>query len=116
MFDISLCNPPFHSSPGEAKAATTRKNKNLGIKKGSLNFGGKSNELWCPGGEVAFISQMIKESVHINCKWFTALASKVNSLPILYKALDKIKASQVRTLDMSQGQKKSRIIAWTFSS
>ncbi len=116
MFDISLCNPPFHSSHGEAKAATTRKNKNLGIKTRSLNFGGKSNELWCPGGEVTFISQMIKESAHINCKWFTTLASKASSLPTLYKALDKIKATQVKTLEMSQGQKKSRIIAWTFLS
>jgi len=113
-FDISLCNPPFHSSPGEAKAATTRKNKNLGIKTRLLNFGGNSNELWCPGGEVRFITQMIKESVHINCKWFTTLVSKASSLPSLFKVLDKAKPTQVRTLDMSQGQKKSRIIAWTF--
>ncbi len=115
-FNISLCNPPFHSSPNEAKAATARKNKNLGIKTQSLNFGGKSNELWCPGGEIAFITQMIEESVHVHCKWFTALVSKTSSLPSLVKVLDKINPTQVKMLNMSQGQKKSRIIAWTFLS
>ncbi|MBA3815837.1 MAG: 23S rRNA (adenine(1618)-N(6))-methyltransferase RlmF [Parachlamydiaceae bacterium] len=115
-YDISMCNPPFHSSSDEAKSAATRKNKNLGIKTKALNFGGKSNELWCPGGEVAFITQMIKESVHIHCKWFTALVSKSSSLPSLFKELDKIKPTQVKTLEMGQGQKISRIIAWTFLS
>lgn len=115
-FDISMCNPPFHISASVAKAGTTRKNKNLRIKTQSLNFGGKSNELWCPGGEVAFITQMIKESVHVNCKWFTTLVSKASSLSSIYRTLDKVTPTEVRTLDMSQGQKKSRIVAWTFST
>lgn len=114
-FDISMCNPPFHISASEAKAGTARKNKNLRIKTRSLNFGGKSNELWCPGGEVAFINQMIEESVKINCKWFTTLVSKASSLSGIYRTLDKVKPTQVRTLDMSQGQKKSRIVAWTYN-
>jgi 23S rRNA (adenine1618-N6)-methyltransferase len=114
-FDISICNPPFHSSYKEAKAATSRKNKNLGIKTQSLNFGGKSNELWCAGGEVAFISTMIKESVHMYCKWFTTLVSREERLEILYKALDKIKPTQVKTQEICQGQKKSRIIAWSLT-
>lgn len=113
-FDISMCNPPFHTSSKEAQIGTNRKNKNLGIEEKSLNFGGKSNELWCPGGEVAFISQMIKESPQINCKWFTSLVSKASSLPSIYRALDKVKPAQVKTLSMGQGQKISRIIAWTY--
>ena len=114
-FDISMCNPPFHSSSNEAKIGTAKKNKNLGINKRSLNFGGKSNELWCPGGEVAFITQMIKESVHINCKWFTTLVSKTSSLSSIYRELDKVKPTQVKTLKMGQGQKISRIVAWTYT-
>lgn len=113
-FDISMCNPPFHTSASEAKAGTARKNKNLGLKAKTLNFGGKSNELWCPGGELAFITLMIKESVHTNCKWFTTLVSKESNLPGIYKALDKAKAAHVQTIDMGQGQKKSRIVAWTY--
>lgn len=114
VFDISICNPPFHTSAREANAGTIRKNKNLKIKTHSLNFGGKSNELWCPGGEVAFITQMIKESVGVRCKWFTTLVSKISHLSSIYRELKAVKPAQVRTLEMNQGQKKSRIVAWTF--
>ncbi len=113
-FDISMCNPPFHTSATEAKAGTKRKWKNLGVKTNSLNFGGQSNELWCQGGESAFIRRMIEESVHVNCKWFTSLVSKASSLPSIYKALEMVKALEVRTIEMGQGQKKSRIVAWTY--
>jgi len=113
-FDISMCNPPFHTSLSEAKAGTKRKWKNLKVKTDSLNFGGQGNELWCPGGEVEFIKRMIEESVHVKCKWFTTLVSKANSLPSIYKALDQAKAFEVRTIHMGQGQKQSRIVAWTY--
>jgi len=113
-FDVSMCNPPFHASLAEAVQGTKRKLKNLKVKSNQLNFGGVENELWCPGGEVAFITQMIKESPMVNCKWFTTLVSKEASLPSIYRALNKLKDVEVRTIDMGQGQKKSRIVAWKF--
>ncbi len=113
-FDISMCNPPFHASPDEAKAGTARKWKNLKIKTKSLNFGGMSNELWCTGGEVSFIERMIGESVNVRCKWFTTLVSKASHLPGIYRALEKVKPLDVRTIEMGQGQKQSRIVAWSF--
>lgn len=115
-FDVSMCNPPFHASIAEAMAGTKRKWKNLKVKSNQLNFGGHENELWCPGGEVAFIARMIKESPNVNCKWFTTLVSKETSLPGIYKELNKLKGIKVRTIAMGQGQKKSRIVAWSFSS
>ncbi len=114
MFDISLCNPPFYSSQAEAQAATKRKWKNLGIKTNRLNFGGQSHELWCQGGEVAFIKQMIQESVHAPCKWFSTLVSKQNHLPEVYKMLNTVQATEIKTIPMGQGEKKSRIVAWRF--
>jgi 23S rRNA (adenine1618-N6)-methyltransferase len=116
FFDISMCNPPFHASLNEAKAGTQRKWKNLKVKTKALNFGGRNNELWCPGGEVAFITQMIEESVSVKCQWFTTLVSKASSLPTIYRVLDKVKPYEVRTIEMGQGQKKSRIVAWTYLS
>lgn len=114
QFDITMCNPPFHASRAEAMEGTSRKWKNLKIKSNQLNFGGQENELWCSGGEVAFITQMIKESQNITSKWFTTLVSKEESLQAIYKQLNKSKAIKVKTIIMGQGQKRSRIVAWAF--
>lgn len=120
-YDFTLCNPPFHKSLDEALAGNKRKVQNLTKqknKKSALNFGGKNNELWCEGGEIAFIKNMIKESLEFskNCLWFTTLVSKKENLPFIYKVLKDIKAVEVKTIEMAHGQKISRIIAWTFLS
>lgn len=120
-FDFTLCNPPFHCSAEEALKGTARKNRNLHqgkSKKGALNFGGQANELWCPGGEVAFIKTMIRES-KIHAKkvlWFSTLVSKKESLSAIYKALKLVDPSRVETIEMQQGQKVTRIVVWTFLS
>ncbi|MBE9532949.1 MAG: RlmF-related methyltransferase, partial [Proteobacteria bacterium] len=116
-FHLTLSNPPFHASTEAAQKGTQRKWKNLG--KGTsnkLNFGGQNAELWCPGGEVKFIATMIEQSVAFaeQCLWFSSLVSKKDSLKPLYKMLEKVKAVEVKTIDMAQGQKLSRFIAWTF--
>lgn len=115
-FDLTMCNPPFHASAAEAAAGAQRKLRNLGGKKDVLNFGGKAGELWCEGGEVAFIRRMIEESVAFadRCGWFTTLVSKSEHLSRLEKTLRQVKATEVKIIDMAQGQKKSRILAWTF--
>lgn len=118
-FAFTICNPPFHKSAEEASKGSLRKVNNLQEKKVSkavLNFGGQNNELWCEGGELGFITQMIFESARypMQCLWFTTLVSKQSHLKSLYKALNKVNAAQIRTIDMAQGQKTSRILAWSF--
>ena len=115
-YHFSMCNPPFHASEKEAKKANSRKVKNLNLKISSdLNFGGQANELWCNGGEALFIKRMIKESSLFKTQvgWFTSLLSKKENLPRIYKQLKKLGANY-RTIEMDQGNKKSRIIAWNF--
>jgi 23S rRNA (adenine1618-N6)-methyltransferase len=119
IYDFTLCNPPFHKSLKDATEGNKRKVQNLTKQKtakSALNFGGKNNELWCKGGEVTFIKNMIKESLEFknNSLWFTTLVSKKENLPFIYKALEDIKAVEIKTIDMSQGQKITRVIAWTF--
>jgi 23S rRNA (adenine1618-N6)-methyltransferase len=116
---VSICNPPFHSSEKDASAGTTRKLKNLQLDKKSgqkLNFGGQNNELWCDGGEAGFLKKMIAESFQFreSCKWFSSLVSKKETLPACYKLLEMQNVADVRTINMSQGQKQSRILAWTY--
>lgn len=118
-FDLTLCNPPFHTSYAEAQAGTLRKLSNLNrkkITKATLNFGGKNNELWCEGGEEKFVQIMIDESKEFStsCFWFTTLVSKSAHLKRIYAALKFAKAVEVRTIPMSQGNKVSRFVAWTF--
>ncbi|MBA3899096.1 MAG: 23S rRNA (adenine(1618)-N(6))-methyltransferase RlmF [Bacteroidetes bacterium] len=120
-FDFTLCNPPFHASAIEAMAGTSRKWRNLGYKekkKQLLNFGGQHNELWTKGGEEAFVSTMINQSLQFKsqCFWFTTLISKHSTLPRVYKELKYADALEVKTFDMAQGQKISRFVAWTFLS
>jgi 23S rRNA (adenine1618-N6)-methyltransferase len=120
-FDLTLCNPPFHASLAEARKGSQRKWQNLGKehdkrKNPVLNFGGQSQELCCDGGEEVFVKRMIEESEsgRDNCLWFTTLISKSATLPHVYRALKYSKATENRTIEMSQGQKKSRFLAWTF--
>ncbi len=115
-FNISLCNPPFHASAAEAAAGSARKNRNLGVSRTALNFGGQAHELWCEGGELVFIRRMIEESEDFSeaCGWFTTLVSKSEHLPKLEQALKRAHVADVKIIDMAQGQKKSRILAWTF--
>ena len=118
-FAFTICNPPFHNSKEEATKVALRKVNNLSTNKTTtptLNFGGQNAELWCPGGELGFITQMIYESAKypMHCLWYTTLVSKQAHLNSLYKTLNKVNAANISTIDMAQGQKTSRILAWTF--
>ncbi len=118
-FAACLCNPPFHASAAQARAGSERKWRNLGREGGRrpvLNFGGQARELWCAGGEAGFLARMIAESARNPgaCGWFTTLVSRSDTLPALVDALRRASASH-RVLEMGQGNKRSRILAWTFS-
>ncbi|MBS7663683.1 23S rRNA (adenine(1618)-N(6))-methyltransferase RlmF [Pseudomonas lalucatii] len=120
-FDLSLCNPPFHASAAEAASGSKRKWRNLGKldpkrKLPLLNFGGQAAELWCQGGEAAFVARLIGESAQHaeQVLWFSTLVSKAGNLPGVHAALQRAGALQVHTVEMAQGQKQSRFVAWTF--
>ncbi len=119
--DACICNPPFHASHEEAQKGTLRKMRNLNkgkkIKKAELNFGGQSNELITEGGEKQFIFNMIKQSKRFakNVGWFTTLVSKESIVPAIKSSLVH-HGAKVHIIEMEQGNKKSRIVAWKFKS
>lgn len=121
FIDLSICNPPFHASLADAQSGTLRKLSNLNAKKVTepvLNFGGQNTELWCKGGEEKFVRDMIRQSRLFSdtCFWFSTLISKQSHLKSVYEALDNAEAIEVRTIPMGQGNKSSRVVAWTFLS
>ncbi len=115
--DLTLCNPPFHDSPAAAAAGTARKQRNLGqTPDGQLNFAGRANELWCDGGEPAFLQRMINESRDYAAQvyWFTTLVSREAHLSALQRQLQQAGVVQSKVIPMAQGNKQSRILAWSF--
>ena len=126
-FDLAICNPPFHSSADDAAAGTSRKLRNLGkaVQTRVLgeqptapvrNFGGQGGELWCPGGEASFIHTMIEESALFpgKCRWFSTLVSRRENLDNVIGTIKRKGAADIRIIEMAQGQKTGRIVAWTF--
>ncbi|WP_158963721.1 23S rRNA (adenine(1618)-N(6))-methyltransferase RlmF [Myroides fluvii] len=118
-FDVVICNPPFFSSREEVLAKTTQKLRNLGkevVGKPVQNFSGQNNELWCEGGEKAFITNYIYESKHFKRQavWFTTLVSNKDNLKPLQSLLKRSEAAEVRIIAMEQGNKISRILAWRY--
>jgi len=120
-FELSMCNPPFHASLNEATAANQRKRNNLNKGKAArsdnpLNFGGQNTELWCADGEIGFLTRMAKESVDYSRQvyYFTSLVSKRENVSPLKKLLSRLGAQQIDVINMSQGQKVSRLLVWSF--
>ncbi|MDD2633986.1 MAG: 23S rRNA (adenine(1618)-N(6))-methyltransferase RlmF [Bacteroidales bacterium] len=121
LIDVVICNPPFHASLEEAKKANLRKLSNLKRKRANneeRNFGGVNQELWCVGGERKFVKNMIHESLKFGytCFWFTSLISKDENVFYLKKELERVKAKEIKLIPMGQGNKISRILAWTFQT
>lgn len=121
-FHLTLCNPPFHASLAEARRGSRRKWTNLGrasrVERAepARNFGGRAAELCCAGGEPGFLNRMIAESAAIPaaCLWFSTLVSREAHLPRALRSLECAGAADVRVREMEAGQKKSRLLAWTF--
>lgn len=121
FFDLTICNPPFHASAKEAQASAVRKLSHLKHEKittPKLNFGGQNNELWCTGGEERFIKDMIYQSRQFTafCFLFSTLVSKETTLKPLLATLKLVEAKDVKVVNMSQGNKISRLLVWTFLS
>ncbi|MCB5226597.1 23S rRNA (adenine(1618)-N(6))-methyltransferase RlmF [Alishewanella sp. 16-MA] len=115
-FDLVVCNPPFYRSAAEAQAVNQQKWQKLGKAKQGRNFSGNNNELWCDGGELAFISNMIKESALFakQVGWFTTLVSQQKHHNLLLALLTQYQTVEVKQLKMQQGQKSSLLLTWRF--
>ncbi|MGL1959394.1 MAG: 23S rRNA (adenine(1618)-N(6))-methyltransferase RlmF [Colwellia sp.] len=129
FYDVTVCNPPFHASQQDAIKGSQRKLSNLARNRAektltlsaegttpTLNFSGQDAELWCNGGERLFLKKMIKESqlFSTQCRWFTSLVSKQENVKPAIKLIKKLGATQVKKIQMVQGNKITRILAWTY--
>ncbi|MFD1292798.1 23S rRNA (adenine(1618)-N(6))-methyltransferase RlmF [Lutibacter holmesii] len=117
-FAATMCNPPFFKSQQEAMQANARKLEGLGNADTvePRNFSGKQQELWYKGGEKAFIHTYLYESSKFKtqCFWYSTLVSKKENAESMLSSLKKLGATEIKTIPMHQGNKVTRVIAWTF--
>ncbi|KQJ92975.1 U6 small nuclear RNA (adenine-(43)-N(6))-methyltransferase isoform X2 [Brachypodium distachyon] len=103
-FDFCMCNPPFFESMGEA---------GLNPK---TSCGGTAQEMACPGGEQAFITHIIEDSVSFknSFRWFTSMVGRKTNLKLLASKVREVGASVVKTTEFVQGQTARWGLAWSF--
>ncbi|GAA5891460.1 hypothetical protein JCM8208_007288 [Rhodotorula glutinis] len=85
LIDFTMCNPPFYASQTEIDSSLAAKEIEPFAK-----CTGAENEMITPGGEVAFVSRMVEESLMLGrskIRWFTSLLGKHSSLSPLVELL-----------------------------
>ncbi|KAL5791164.1 hypothetical protein ACOSQ2_006052 [Xanthoceras sorbifolium] len=104
QFDFCMCNPPFFETMEEA---------GLNPK---TSCGGTPAEMVCPGGEKAFITRIIEDSVALNqtFRWYTSMVGRKLNLKILKTKLWEVGVTVVKTTEFVQGQTCRWGLAWTF--
>jgi len=122
-----MCNPPFYASEFEAAAKALQRRKfylnkrAIATAEDDAPFGGAAHELWCAGGESAFIETMLHESRAWFLAsggapiWFTSLISKKKRLTSLEAiARDAVGVAEIRFIEFATNSKLAHVLAWTF--
>ncbi|KAL3533916.1 hypothetical protein ACH5RR_007437 [Cinchona calisaya] len=103
-FDFCMCNPPFFETMEDA-----------GLNPKTA-CGGTSEEMVCPGGEQAFITRIIEDSVQLkqSFRWYTSMIGRKSNLKILISKLREVGVTVVKTTEFVQGQTCRWGLAWSF--
>jgi 23S rRNA (adenine1618-N6)-methyltransferase len=107
-----MCNPPFYASEAEmlTSAASKQRPPNSACT-------GSKNEMVTTGGEIAFVSKMIDESLILQdrIQWYTSMCGKFSSVEVLVRKLREKGIGNYAVTDFVQGSKTRRWgIAWSF--
>ncbi|CAK9809465.1 RNA N6-adenosine-methyltransferase METTL16 [Anthophora plagiata] len=109
VYYFTMCNPPFFEMGRSSKQVTKR----LPPRNAST---GNEAELTVQGGERAFITQMIEESMEIKekVKIYTTMFGRRSNLLFLLKLLKKKNIENATWTEFCQGHTKRWGLAWTF--
>jgi 23S rRNA (adenine1618-N6)-methyltransferase len=109
-----MTNPPFYASEAEMLESANKKQR----PPNSACTGGPM-EMITPGGELAFVSKMIEESMSPEAReriqWFTSMLGKLASVSTLVERLRERKCANYAVTEFVQGQKTRRwAVAWSW--
>lgn len=113
---IQITNPPFYASEAEMLESAKQKSRPP-----NSACTGAPIEMIVNGGEVAFVSQLIKESAtpqnRRKIQWFSSMLGKLSSVSQIIEQLQEAKCSNYAVTEFIQGQKTRRwCIAWSWLS
>ena len=105
VYDFCMCNPPFFTSMVHAK------------QNARTDFGGTRAEMACEGGEEAFTSAIVHDSVRLKGRvhWYTTMFGKKATFRAVRKYVKSLRAvSAVRSLEIAPSQTARWLLAWSF--
>ncbi|KAI0273225.1 hypothetical protein BGY98DRAFT_1090782 [Russula aff. rugulosa BPL654] len=111
-FDFSMCNPPFYASTEEATQSAAAKELLP-----NAVCTGADVEMITTGGEEAFVSKMVGESVTLGkrCRWYTSMVGKQSSLTALVTLLRTHSITNYALTELVQGHTRRWALAWSFT-
>jgi 23S rRNA (adenine1618-N6)-methyltransferase len=107
-----MCNPPFYESKSDMLASAAVKQHAP-----FTACTGSETEMVIPGGEVAFVSRMIDESLVLRdrVQWYTSMLGKFSSVSVVVQKLRDKGIDNYAATEFIQGSKTRRWgIAWSF--
>ena len=112
-FDFLMTNPPFYGSEKELIFLAEKK-----ARPPNSACTGAPMEMVCPGGEVGFVSRILKESlVHgSRIRWYTSMLGKLESVEALVQLFRECDIDNYAVGELVQGKKTKRwVVAWSFN-
>ncbi|KXN86743.1 Putative methyltransferase-like protein C27D7.08c [Leucoagaricus sp. SymC.cos] len=119
-FDFVMCNPPFYSSRAEVARSAEVKEfpPNAASNFSYVCTGADTEMIYPPGGEAAFIGQMVDESERhgTKCRWYTTMVGKMSTMSEIIFMLRKRSIRTYALTEFVQGQTRRWGIAWSFTN
>lgn len=110
--DFVMTNPPFYESEEEMLKSAASK-----ARPPNSACTGAPVEMVCTGGEVAFVSRILDESLRLKerVQWYTCMFGMVSSLEIMVQKLREHRVDNYAVTEFIQGKKTRRwAVAWSF--
>jgi 23S rRNA (adenine1618-N6)-methyltransferase len=107
-----MTNPPFYASAAELLSSAALKSRPP-----STACTGSASEMVTPGGETAFVSRLIAESLRLRSRvqWYSSMLGKLSSVALLVAQLKEFRVDNYAVAEFVQGAKTRRwALAWSF--